>query len=361
MKVFSLLVVILMFISITVPSMALSNTITTGATISRDLLYNDEVRKVSIWNIDKKLYRELISTEHYNYNIEDIDAVVEAKLSLVTRFSASVLEMANLINDVFDYALTFTEDGVQELIIGTIGSVVSSSGEKGKLVVTFYETAEFAKDYKDIQKLKSLAETTEDLANVSKKTSTLAIDVAAYILKQEMEYINNNMNKAFVDLWKFNYGSTDKLLIYAVHIDKIHDEKKLHEKGIRYFYFNEDTNSYVNYYNNLVFTKIDHTTEVQENGLYGLWRYQSTSSHLDIDQEKMHYYYGTSKGSYMYYNVLNYDKSMPKWTIEVYKTKYLSSGYEYNNSYVYEIIVNGDILYFKRKGHSNASRWKRVQ
>jgi hypothetical protein len=89
----------------------------------------------------------------------------------------------------------------------------------------------------------------------------LVAKVAAWVLAMEMEYINENMPKAFVDIWKFNPASTSKLKIYAVFVDANPYEGLAGAKGIKFYYYDEGQNSWINYYNDMVYWKVEFKPE----------------------------------------------------------------------------------------------------
>jgi hypothetical protein len=86
-----------------------------------------------------------------------------------------------------------------------------------------------------------------------------------------MNYINQNMDKAFRDIWKFNPGSSNRLKVYAVHVEKYYPHMSYTERGVRFYYWRESDQSYVNYYDDLVFTEYEVVTdESASNGNVGL-------------------------------------------------------------------------------------------
>lgn len=64
------------------------------------------------------------------------------------------------------------------------------------------------------------------------------------------------MPKAFSGIWKFNPSSTSKLKIYAVFIDAKPQEGSAAAKGIKFYYYDEGQDNWVNYYDDMIHWKV---------------------------------------------------------------------------------------------------------
>lgn len=218
----------------------------------------DEITTKDYGELDQTLQTIL---EVQGYSEADIRSVVEAKLSLATQAASATLVGANLISVGADTGISYAKDGltaaIKSLLISAGQNVVSNTGTSGKFLIRFYTLSGLKSSYDELQQIKKAAETTEDFANAAVNAQWLAADFASYILSEEMNYINQNMDMAFRDIWKFNPGSSNRLKIYAVHIEKYYPAMSYTERGIRFYYWRESDSRYVNYFDDLVFTEYE--------------------------------------------------------------------------------------------------------
>ena len=195
-----------------------------------------------------------IRYEFYDLEIkpQDVTAVVHAKLSLTTKKASSVISFGNLVSKTAGLAIGAIE-GVEdlawamgELVFAEIGDYATDS-TAGSFIVACYDSFDLGREIgKTVYKLKD--------ANPGK----VAAMASAWILAREMEYINENMDPAFKDIWKFNPSSYSRLDVYAVYFDSVpwKEELGLGASGVKFYYYDESNGDWVNYYNDVFVWKM---------------------------------------------------------------------------------------------------------
>ena len=196
-----------------------------------------------------------IRYEFYDLEIkpQDVTAVVHAKLSLTTKAASGMISFGNLVSKTAGLAIGALEEGTEELakamgalIFAEVGDYATDS-TAGSFIVAAYDSFDLGQEIgKVIYELKD--------ADPAKA----AVKASAWILAREMEYINENMDPAFKDLWKFNTLSGSRLDVYAVYFDAVpwKEELDLGASGVKFYYYDEDADRWINYYNDVFVWKM---------------------------------------------------------------------------------------------------------
>jgi hypothetical protein len=182
---------------------------------------------------------------------QDVTAVVHAKLSLVTRAASAVISFADAVSKTAGTAIAAldeAEDSVYEAMALAVAGEAFEVGEveEGSFALLLYDSASLGRDIGTY-----LADTTEG------DPYTLAAKGAAWLLTVEMDYINANMDQAFADIWTFNPTSTSRLQVYAVYIDGPPWDGVPGAKGVKFYYYDEDQDGWINYYDNMVYWTVE--------------------------------------------------------------------------------------------------------
>ena len=201
-----------------------------------------------------------IRYEFYDLEIkpQNVTAVVHAKLSLTTKAASGMISFGNLVSKTAGLAIGAIE-GVEdlawamgEMIFAEVGDYATDS-TAGSFIVSAYDSFDLGREIgKYAYELKD--------ANPSKAAAM----ASAWILAREMEYINKNMDPAFKDLWKFNTLSGSRLDVYAVYFDAVpwKEELGLGASGVKFYYYDDSNDEWVNYYNDVFVWKM--TFEAEE-------------------------------------------------------------------------------------------------
>jgi len=232
----------------------------TAASIA-DKLIGDEIKTIDFTGLPVEMKNILLND--YKYETSEIESIVEAKFSLATQLASGVIKFGNTLTSVVDLAFgaaSGTKEVVKATLEGTILGVTSSAGsEAGEFAVRLYSAGTTGAAVGNAIALNKAAVTAAELAESAAATQAAVAMLSAWILSEEMKYINDNMDQSFKDLWKFNPASTSRLKVYAIYIDSKSKETNLREKGIRFYYWNESSKKYVNYYNNIVYSDLKFT------------------------------------------------------------------------------------------------------
>lgn len=184
---------------------------------------------------------------------QDVTAVVHAKLSLATKTASGVISFGNLVSKTAGLAIGALEEGYEdlawamgELVFAEVGDYATDS-TAGSFIVAAYDSFDLGLE---------IGEYIVDLKNAD--PSTAAVKASAWILAREMEYINENMDPAFKDLWKFNTLSGSRLDVYAVYFDAVpwKEELGLGASGVKFYYYDESSGEWVNYFNDVFVWKM---------------------------------------------------------------------------------------------------------
>jgi parallel beta-helix repeat protein len=196
-----------------------------------------------------------IRYEFYDLEIrpQDVTAVVHAKLSLTTKAASGMISFGNLVSKTAGLAIGAIEDGTAELakamgalIFAEVGDYATDS-TAGSFIVSAYDSFDLGWE---------IGEYIVDIKNAD--PSTAAVKASAWILAREMEYINENMDPAFKDLYKFNSLSGSRLDVYAVYFDAVpwKEELGLGASGVKFYYYDESSGEWINYYNDVFVWKM---------------------------------------------------------------------------------------------------------
>lgn len=189
-----------------------------------------------------------------NYGIEAIKGATYWKVSHTTKAATTTIAAANAISYLSGFALSVLDGGqealklaVEEALALAIGETAISyaTGEDiGTVTIILYESGKLSK---------TIAEKGFEAIRGS---TTLQADIAVWVLSREMDYINAHMNDGLKPLWRLNI-STDRLQVYLVDIDGENKITGMHDKGIKYYYYDPGKRKYIDYYANLISRKIE--------------------------------------------------------------------------------------------------------
>jgi hypothetical protein len=182
---------------------------------------------------------------------QDVTAVVHAKLSLATRAASAVISFADAVSKTAGTAIAAldeAEGAVYEAMALAVAGEAFEMGEveEGSFALLLYDSASLGRDIGTY-----LADTTEG------DPYTLAAKGAAWLLAVEMDYINANMDQAFADIWTFNPTSTSRLQVYAVYVDGPPWDGVPGAKGVKFYYYDEGQDRWINYYDNMVYWTVE--------------------------------------------------------------------------------------------------------
>jgi len=182
---------------------------------------------------------------------QDVTAVVNAKLSLLTKGATGVISLANLVSKTSGLAIARHDKTTGALSEAMAEAVVTEGGgQAGSYAVMLYDSYQLGKVLGEF-----VADTTQG------NPALLAAKGTAWLLSLEMEYINQNMDKAFDGLWKLNPTSLSRLQVYAVYVDAAPWLPTLgyNAKGVKFYYYNEKQDTWINYYDNMTYWKVKFT------------------------------------------------------------------------------------------------------
>lgn len=201
--------------------------------------YTEDISRQSFSNLPQGIKDDLVDIV-----TQDIKSVVKLEISHLTKFASAIVGFANLVSETSELALDLV-DGTRQAIVKGASLTAASLAADSELTgfsLMLYSSAETGKDVGKY------------LGGADLDPYTIAAEAAAWVLAMEMQYINDNMDKAFTGIYKYNPTSFSKLKMYAVFIDSrpVPDAGKPRMKGIKFYYYNEDKDEWVNYYNDIV-------------------------------------------------------------------------------------------------------------
>jgi len=223
----------------------------------------DDVMNFTFAGLPRALQNDL--KNEFNYTAEDIPIVVRLEVSWVTQLASMVIDVANAVNDGASLGIGYLESGLsgamEELVSEAAEYAISEGGgEAGEYAISMYTLSE------DIDQLIEVADAAGDLAEFTNKSQTLGLSLAQKVLATEMEYINANMPKGLANINSLDTADASRILIYAVHVDAYHEESQLRESGVRFYNYKRENgvDSFVNYYNNIVYSKVEVIPDVSQ-------------------------------------------------------------------------------------------------
>lgn len=226
-------------------------------------MIGDEINRVFFSDLPQQIQSDLLQT--HGYAISDITSVVDAKLSAATQVSSAIITFGNVLGSTVDIALGAASGAVvavEETLKGAaLYATETAGGETGEFIVRMYAAGATGAAVGEAIALKKMAVTAEEIAEAGAAAQVAAAALSAWILSEEMRYINEHMDQAFKDIWKFNTLSTDRLQVYAVYVDARSQNTNLREKGVKFYYWDEGSQAYVNYYDNMVISDLEFVYE----------------------------------------------------------------------------------------------------
>ncbi len=216
--------------------------------------YTEKIARESFDKLPQEIKDDLVDVV-----TQDVKAVVSLEISHITKLASAIISFANLVSETSNLtlgALAGTKEAIAKAVILTTASLTAkyTQSELGSFGLMLYGTFETGRN------------TGKYLGGADLDPYTVAADAAAWLLQLEMEYINENIDKAFTEIYKYNPASFSKLSMYAVFIDSrpVPETGKPGRKGIKFYYFNESSGKWVNYYNDIATWEVRTESEKDE-------------------------------------------------------------------------------------------------
>ena len=204
------------------------------------------------------VYRDVVTNKSYSdlpsqirgglgYTSSEVKAIVYAEASLITKASSFVITVADTISRLSGIIIggTQSKKELKQALESTVAQeLISQGGTVGQVVVTLYK----------IDDAGNLIKTAVQAAKVAKNAATapiIAAQAVSMVLDAEMTYINNNMSGGLKNLWTLNPFSTGRLKLYIVFVAAANKKGLEDVRGVRFYYYNDKTQSWVNHYNDL--------------------------------------------------------------------------------------------------------------
>lgn len=205
------------------------------------------------------VYKDVVTTKSYydlpaqirsglGYSQSEVKSVVYAEASLITKTTSFVLTVSDTISRLSGIIIggAQSKQEVKKALESTMAQeLIAKGGTVGEVVVTLYK----------IDDAGNLVQTAIKAAKTAKNAATaplIAAQAVSMVLDAEMTYINNNLSGGLKNLWTLNPFSTGRLKLYIVFVGASNKGKLEDVRGIRFYYFKDKTQSWVNYYNDLV-------------------------------------------------------------------------------------------------------------
>lgn len=198
---------------------------------------------------------DLQETLQAEYSPQAIKGAVFWKVSQASKGASTTLAVANVVDQLSGLALSALEGGEEaleyalaEMVALTLGEEIISEAageEVGTISVALYETGKLG------------AAIAEKGFKAIRGTATLQAEIAQWILAEEMKYINANVGEGFQTLWQLNIVSPRRVQVYLVTIDGANNQTGLHDRGIKYYYYDTGSERFTSYYDDLVSRKIE--------------------------------------------------------------------------------------------------------
>lgn len=202
-----------------------------------------------------QLPADLQATLKAEYDSSAIKSAIFWKVSHASKTASTTIAVANVVDQLSGLALSALEGGqkavekvLAEAIALALGEQIVSKAageEVGTLTVVLYETAKVG------------SKIAEKGFKAIKGAAALQAEIASWILASEMDYINAHVDGGIKSLWTLNLTSIERLRVYWVTVDGNNLKTGLHDRGVKYFYYDPSQNKYVSYFDNTVERKID--------------------------------------------------------------------------------------------------------
>lgn len=194
-----------------------------------------------------------------NYSKSDVAYVQRIEVPLAGKAASLTIAVSNVISKVSGIVIggAQSEDELADALEETATQEIIGQNKVGELVVTVYSAAEGVEILHNIFQIATGAAEAAELS-----PPVVAAKAAAWILGAEMDYINDHVDEAWTNLWQMNALSTNRLELYLVYIEAPYKGGR-DTRGVKYYYFDEMAQEYVNYYNDIASTEIEFNIEAQ--------------------------------------------------------------------------------------------------
>lgn len=205
--------------------------------------------------VESKSYDALPSAirSSLGYSRGEVGAVIYAEASLMTKASSFIINVADAISRLSGIVLggTQTKKELGEAIQTTVAqeAIAATGGKVGEVVLMAYKINEYGQN---IQMATKVIKGAKDAVS----TSMLAATALSMVLDTEMAYINQNVDGGLRNIWQLNPFSTQRLKLYLVFVDAQKKGGLIDQRGVKYYYLNDKTQRYINYYTNLAGSKL---------------------------------------------------------------------------------------------------------
>ncbi len=200
------------------------------------------------------------------YSQSSIRSGLYWQVSPLTRAASQVLTQANFVNTISG-GLIAAIDGGQDAVVGwVVETLIQEIGHDVLAAAAGEETADFVLTLYDTGAL-GLELYSEGFKAI-KDTAMLKVKIAAWILDKEMAYINANVDEAYSKLAELNLWSAvvsgEPLQIYVIGVQGENLQTGMFNRGLKFYYFNDSTERWENYANNVKATKISNVSSTGE-------------------------------------------------------------------------------------------------
>jgi len=187
------------------------------------------------------------------YSSGEVGAVIYAEASLMTKASSFIINVADAISRISGIVLGGTQSKRElgEAIQTTVAqeAIAATGGKVGEVVLIAYKIDDMGRN---IQMATKVIKGAKDAVS----TSMLAATALSMVLDTEMAYINQNVDGGLRNIWQLNPFSTQRLKLYLIFVDAQRKGGMIDQRGVKYYYFNDKTQRYINYYTNLAGSKL---------------------------------------------------------------------------------------------------------
>ncbi len=189
------------------------------------------------------------------YAQQSIKSGIYWQMSQASRKATSTIFVANFINTI-NGGVTAALKGGKEAVADWFAEELAKNLGKAILAETTTEKkAEFTIVLLDAAKLDH--EIISKGFKAAASNTDIYLSAASWVLETEMAYINTNLSQGYqklaaIDLWT----GLNPLDVYIIGIEGENKITGLFDKGVKFYYFDYSKNKYVNYFNDVVASKL---------------------------------------------------------------------------------------------------------
>lgn len=215
--------------------------------------------KITQYSINQVSYSDLPSQikndlTDWGFTQNDVFLIEKVEIPTGIKLSSLTITAANGISKVTGVLIggTQSKEKAGKAVAETLGKeIVKTQGKEGQLLVKVYKLG------KGAQLIEQLATNAYPLVLGIKTATKLPVIYASavsWILSAEMDYINDHLDEAYSDIWKFNFAEGEKLIVYQVVVASQTNAplgSAFEQRGVKYYYYDTKQNKYINYYDKL--------------------------------------------------------------------------------------------------------------